>query len=82
IRFLTEPNDIVLDIFAGSNTTGYVAENEGRRWLAFEEHLDYLAASSFRFLSKDKSKEEMTAIYDRISVGQMIDFSLSKEKET
>jgi DNA modification methylase len=81
IRFLTEPNDIVLDIFAGSNTTGYVAEIEGRRWLAFEERLDYLAASSFRFLSKDKTKEEMAAIYDRINVGEMIDFSLTKEAE-
>ncbi len=79
IRFLTEPNDIVLDIFAGSNTTGYVAETEGRRWLAFEERLDYLAASSFRFLSKNKTKEEMTAIYDRINIGDVINFSLTKE---
>jgi site-specific DNA-methyltransferase (cytosine-N4-specific) len=27
IEFLTEPNDIVLDIFAGSNTTGLAAKN-------------------------------------------------------
>ncbi len=31
IRFLTEPGDLVLDIFAGSNTTGHVAECEGRK---------------------------------------------------
>lgn len=79
IRFLTEPNDVVLDIFAGSNTTGYVAEIEGRRWLAFEERLDYLAASSFRFLSKDKSKEDMTVIHDRINIGEMIDLNLINE---
>jgi len=36
IRFLTDPGDIVLDIFAGSNTTGFVAEHLHRRWLAFE----------------------------------------------
>ena len=41
-----------MDIFAGSNTTGQVAEAEGRRWLAFEERLDYLAASAFRFVPK------------------------------
>jgi len=81
IRFLTEPNDIVLDIFAGSNTTGYVAEAEGRCWLSFEERLDYLAASSFRFLPKNKSKEEMTAIYDRINTGEMVDFSFTSEVE-
>ena len=50
IRFLTDPGDIVLDIFAGSNTTGAVAEALGRRWLAFEMERAYLAASIFRFL--------------------------------
>lgn len=49
VRFLTDPGDVVLDIFAGSNTTGQVAEAESRRWLAFEERRDYLAASIFRF---------------------------------
>lgn len=81
IRFLTEPGDIVLDIFAGSNTTGHVAEVEGRRWIAFEECLDYLAASSFRFLSKDQSKEEMASVYNRISVGETVELSLNKEVE-
>ncbi|AWW50862.1 DNA-methyltransferase [Wolbachia endosymbiont of Folsomia candida] len=49
IRFLTEPGDVVLDIFAGSNTTGAVCEQEGRYWLAFEENREYLAASALRF---------------------------------
>ena len=52
IRFLTDPGDTVLDIFAGSNTTGAVAESLGRRWLAFEIDRFYLAASAFRFLSQ------------------------------
>lgn len=72
IRFLTEPDDIVLDIFAGSNTTGYVAETEGRRWIAFEERLDYLAASSFRFLQEKITKEEMISIYERINAGETV----------
>jgi DNA modification methylase len=50
INFLTEPQDVVLDIFAGSNTTGYAAEKLGRRWLAFEQDRNYLAASAFRFM--------------------------------
>ena len=50
IRFLTDEEDIVLDIFAGSNTTGYAAERLKRRWLAFEINRDYLVASMARFI--------------------------------
>ena len=50
IRFLTDVGDTVLDIFAGSNTTGAAAEHFGRRWIAFENNRTYLATSSFRFL--------------------------------
>jgi site-specific DNA-methyltransferase (cytosine-N4-specific) len=52
IEFLTDPGDIVLDIFAGSNTTGAAAERLGRRWIAFELEQKYLAASAFRFLTE------------------------------
>ncbi len=50
IRFLTDVGDTVLDIFAGSNTTGAVAEMLGRSWIAFERDVQYLASSAFRFL--------------------------------
>ncbi len=49
IRFLTQDGDIVLDPFAGSNTTGSVAEGLNRRWIAVEMVEEYLAASKFRF---------------------------------
>lgn len=49
IRYLTDENDVVLDPFAGSNTTGEAAEREGRRWLAIECEERYLAGSVFRF---------------------------------
>jgi site-specific DNA-methyltransferase (cytosine-N4-specific) len=52
IKFLTDENDIVLDIFAGSNTTGEVAERMGRRWLAFELDRTFTATSAFRFIPK------------------------------
>lgn len=48
VRFLTEEGDLVLDPFAGSNTTGAVAERLNRRWLAIEEDQDYAAASEVR----------------------------------
>ena len=73
IRFLTEPGDLVLDIFAGSNTTGSVAECEGRKWLAFEERLDYLAASSFRFFAAAATDTELKAAHGAILHGKTAD---------
>lgn len=52
INFLTEPGDTVLDIFAGSNTTGAAAEALHRCWIAFEQNQTYLAASAFRFVDQ------------------------------
>ncbi len=49
IRFLTDPGDLVLDPFAGSNTTGYVADALGRRWLAFELEEKYVLGGRLRF---------------------------------
>ncbi|MGD0252597.1 MAG: site-specific DNA-methyltransferase [Verrucomicrobiota bacterium] len=73
IRFLTEPGDLVVDIFAGSNTTGWVAELEGRKWLAFDERLDYLAASSFRFFSENAANTELKAAHNAILAGKTTD---------
>ena len=49
IEFLTEPGDLVLDPFGGSNTTGYAAEQLGRRWIAIEQDRDYAKQSRLRF---------------------------------
>jgi DNA modification methylase len=75
MRFLTNPNDLVVDIFAGSNTTGSVAERLGRRWYAFEERSEYLAASVFRFLPESLPEDEVTRIHARILAGETIDIS-------
>lgn len=50
IKFLTDPSDLVLHIFAGSNTSGHTAERLGRRWLAVDCDRNYVAASALRFM--------------------------------
>lgn len=50
IRFLTEPDDLVVDIFGGSGTTGEAAEDLGRRWITIELDDGYVAASALRFV--------------------------------
>lgn len=72
IHMLTVPGDIVLDIFAGSNTTGQVAESANRRWLAFELSREYIASSAFRFLDKRNSHVQMRQIFDRIEKGETV----------
>jgi DNA modification methylase len=69
IKFLTEPGDVVVDIFAGSNTTGQVAEGLGRRWLAFDLELEYVAASLFRFVEDDALA---LALYERVWAGESV----------
>jgi len=49
IKFLTEPDDLVLDPFAGSNVTGFVAEKLGRRWRSIEKEEVYASSSKSRF---------------------------------
>lgn len=52
IKFLTERQDLVLDPFAGSNTTGAAAEQLGRRWVAIEPTASYVRGSRGRFTTK------------------------------
>lgn len=49
IRFLTEPDDLVVDPFAGSCVTGAVAEALGRRWDCIEIEKEYLQGAVSRF---------------------------------
>jgi DNA modification methylase len=61
IRFLTDPSDLVLDPFAGSNTTGEACEREHRKWIAIEQSESYLEGSRFRF---DKKNLEVLLPFD------------------
>ena len=65
VEFLTDTGDTVLDIFAGSNTTGSAAEKLDRRWLAFEKDRTYLAASAFRFVD-ELPAEELAALWNSL----------------
>jgi DNA modification methylase len=58
IKLLTEEGDIVIDPFAGSNTTGVVAEGLKRRWIAIEQKAEYIEASKVRF---ERSPAEVRA---------------------
>lgn len=49
INFLTDPGDLVLDPFGGSNVTGAAAEALGRQWISVELDPIYVQASHFRF---------------------------------
>jgi len=49
IDFLTDPGDVVLDPFAGSNVTGASAEAKNRNWISIDLDLDYLTGSQARF---------------------------------
>lgn len=52
IKFLTDKNDIVLDPFAGSNTTGAAAQMLGRKWVSIEPQQGYIKGSKARFMPK------------------------------
>lgn len=63
VKLLTDEDDVVVDIFSGSNTTGWVAEKLKRRWISFELNQEYIAASVFRFTeSTEQAKEHFYRI--------------------
>jgi len=74
VKLTTEPGDLVVDIFAGSNTTGAVCEKLGRRWLAFELNDEYARGGRFRFADgatgtgprETSRRDEMPAALTRV----------------
>jgi DNA modification methylase len=57
-KLTTEPGDVVLDPFAGSNMTGRVAEDLDRRWVSIELNSDYVVNSGLRFGSPPASQRD------------------------
>ncbi len=64
IKMLTDENDIVLDIFGGSNTTGFTAEALHRKWLTFELDSQYMTSSVLRFLEGYSNEEAKKIVRD------------------
>jgi len=65
VNFLTDPGDTVLDIFAGSNTTGEAAESTDRRWISCDLDKSYVTSSVFRFFT-DPPTESQKELYSRM----------------
>lgn len=49
IRFMTEPNQLVVDPFGGTMTSAEAAEENGRRWISTEMMWEYIRSSFIRF---------------------------------
>ncbi len=67
IKFLTEPGDIVLDPFGGSNITGASAENLARYWISIEAQQEYILGSRGRFgdrITRDSFLNRRTPSHD------------------
>jgi DNA modification methylase len=67
IEFLTDPGELVMDPFAGSNTTGAVAEQLKRRWIAIEKNRTYANDSELRFKCREESNSRgkgQTLLFD------------------
>lgn len=63
INFLTDEDDLVLDPFGGSNTTGFCAEKLNRKWISIDTNIEYGKQSIIRFeepsLNSNIKKEEI-----------------------
>lgn len=72
IKFLTDPGDVVVDIFSGSNTTGQAAELLGRRWLSMELDREYAVLSAVRFMGR-WSDDDVRQTIARLDAGEVVE---------
>ena len=72
IEFLTDPGDVVLDIFSGSNTTGEVAQAMGRNWITMERDADFVAASVLRFMH-NWPEQTVEDVLHTLAAGEAVD---------
>jgi DNA modification methylase len=77
IKFLTAPGDIVLDIFSGSNTTGVVAEQLQRKWLAIDLEHAYAVLSAVRFM-EGWSEEAISSMIEEVEAGNVPEIKFTR----
>jgi site-specific DNA-methyltransferase (adenine-specific)/modification methylase len=53
IRASSNENDIVLDPFFGTGTTGVVAQRLNRNWIGIENNADYIKMAKKRLMIKE-----------------------------
>ncbi|MHB1681201.1 MAG: DNA-methyltransferase [Bacilli bacterium] len=70
VKFLTDPGDLVVDIFGGSGTTGEAAEKLDRKWITCDLEPEYVASSIFRFISDGDSAANF---HNAILAGETVD---------
>ncbi|BCJ69671.1 DNA-methyltransferase [Polymorphospora rubra] len=71
IEMCTDPGDLVVDFFGGSNTTGRAAEDLRRRWLSFELDRAYAAESVVRFIG-DQAPAKVLKHIEQMTNGQVL----------
>ena len=71
IKFLTDGDSLVVDIFSGSNTTGEAAEVLGRQWVSIERQYDYAVLSAVRFM-KDWPEKSIRQVLAAIEGGDFV----------
>lgn len=83
IKFLTDPGDLVVDIFSGSNTTGIVAESLGRNWLSIEIDRRHATLAAVRFMEgmSLQTIQETVQSIEGGRVATLVPTSLSALKE-
>lgn len=77
VEMLTDPGDVVVDFFSGSNTTGFAAESLRRHWLSFELDRSYAAGSAVRFMNDwqanaVRSCVEQVAVAGHVRISSLI----------
>jgi len=59
IKLLTKEGDLVMDPFAGSNTTGAIAQQLKRKWIAVEAEKGYVESSRSRFMRRKAKSDDL-----------------------
>jgi DNA modification methylase len=81
IKMLTDEEDLIVDIFGGSCTTGEACEGLNRKWKCFELDRSYVANSIFRFIPSDFDDVKAQLLYKNILNGKNLEYNQIKSKQ-
>ncbi|GAB4577048.1 MAG: site-specific DNA-methyltransferase [Rhodothalassiaceae bacterium] len=84
----TKPNDVVLDPFFGTGTTGAVAKRLGRRYIGIERERRYIEAARARLQKIEPLDDEAVSVTlskraaPRVPFGQLVEAGMIRAGET